>query len=303
MSPIDYRKQLTDRIIEQLGSGVAPWIKPWDDKVVLPARTHNAVTGRPYRGGNSLWLQCHDYSDPRWCTYKQAQAEGWQVKKGEKAAVVEYWKWEDQKKDEASQVIRTRLDTPRVFYAHIFNAEQIVGIPEFVPAQVSWTPEAEADRILRFSGARIHHDQDDRAFYSPGADEIHLPPKAAFSDAARYYSTALHELGHWTGHESRLGRELVNTFGTEEYAREELRAELASFFLASRLGISHDPTNHAAYVVSWIKVLQQDHNEIFRAAKDAEKIAEYVLQFQQERSNEIKQGPVATHESEEELEC
>ncbi len=303
MSPANYRKQLTDRIIEQLTSGVAPWIKPWDDKVLLPSRVHNAVTGRPYRGGNSLWLQCHDYSDPRWCTYKQAQAEGWQVKKGEKASVVEYWKWEDQKKDEASQVVRIRLDTPGVFYAHIFNAEQIAGVPEFVPIQPSWAPEVEADRILCASGACIRHDKGGRAFYSPSSDEIHLPPKLAFSNAERYYSTALHELGHWTGHESRLGRELVNSFGTEEYAREELRAELASFFLASRLGIPHDPTNHVAYIGSWIKVLEQDHSEIFRASRDAENITEYVLQFQQQRSNEPKQGPIATHEFEDELEC
>lgn len=301
MSPIEYRKQLTDRIIEQLESGVAPWIKPWDENVQMLGRVHNAITGRPYTGGNSLWLQCHCYADPRWCTYKQAQAAGWHVKKGQKAAVVEYWKWEETAKDEAGLVIRDRLTIPKVFYAHIFNAQQIEGMPEVVPIKPNWVPEVQAEQILIGSGASIYHDQEARAFYSPTSDDIHLPPRSIFSDATKYYATALHELGHWTGHESRLGREISNRFGTEDYAREELRAELASFFLASRLGIPNDPTNHAAYIGSWIKVLQHDHNEIFRAAGDAEKITEFVLQFQHEKSNQIQSESESTFEPEAEL--
>jgi antirestriction protein ArdC len=111
-----------------------------------------------------------------------------------------------------------------------------------------------------------------------------MPPKALFPDARGFYSTALHELGHWSGHPSRLNRDLVHKFGSPEYAREELRAELASFFVSARLGLPHDPSQHAAYVGSWIQALAQDHNEIFRAAKDAEKICEFVLEFQKEKT-------------------
>lgn len=174
-------------------------------------------------------------------------------------------------------------------------------MPELVPIQPNWAPEVQAETILIGSGASIYHDQDTRAFYSPTSDDIHLPPRSMFSNATKYYATALHELGHWTGHESRLGREISNRFGTEDYAREELRAELASFFLVSRLGIPHDPTNHAAYIGSWIKALQHDHNEIFRAAGDAEKITAFVLQFQNEKSNQIQLESEAKYEPEAEL--
>lgn len=303
MNPSDYRKQLTKRIIEQLELGTAPWVQPWDERVVLQGQIHNMVTSRPYQGGNSLWLQCQGYSDPRWCTYKQAQEEGWQVQKGEKAAVVEYWKWEEQKRDESGKLVRVKLDVPRVFYAHVFNAVQIYGVPELVPVPLGWEPEASADHILTASGASIVHDQNERAFYSPANDEIHLPPKQAFPGADRYYATALHELGHWSGHDSRLNRDLTSRFGSEGYAREELRAELASFFLASRLGIPHDPGNHAAYIGNWINVLSKDHNEIFRAARDAEKITEYVLQYQHERTRNVQHESSSDPEREEELEC
>lgn len=301
MNPAEYRKTLTNRIIEQLEAGTAPWVKPWDERALLHVQAHNMVTSRSYRGGNSLWLQCQGCADPRWCTYRQAQQEGWQVRRGEKAAVVEYWKWDEQKKDEAGNIVRAKLDVPKVFYAHVFNAEQMEGVPEIVPRTLEWKPESAAEHILIASGAKVFHDQSDRAFYSPSRDEIHLPPKQAFPGADRYYATALHELGHWSGHESRLGRDLSGRFGSQDYAREELRAELASFFLSSRLGLPHDPGNHAAYVESWIKVLRKDHNEIHRAAKDAEKITELVLQYQKERIADAQHE--GGSEPEEEQEC
>ncbi len=110
-----------------------------------------------------------------------------------------------------------------------------------------------------------------------------MPFKHQFPTPDRYYATALHELGHWTGHESRLNRDLAHPFGSEGYAREELRAEIASMLLGSELGIGHDPGQHVAYVGSWIKALQQDPTEIFRAAADAEKIQDFVLSFSQQQ--------------------
>ena len=136
------------------------------------------------------------------------------------------------------------------------------------------------EQILGNSGAKISHDQADRAFYSRSQDSIHLPPKESFKEPAGYYGTALHELAHWTGHPSRLNRSTLNEsyrFGDTSYAKEELRAELASVFLAAERGIPHDPQQHAAYVGSWIKALKEDKNEIFRAAHDASAATEYLL--------------------------
>ena len=143
------------------------------------------------------------------------------------------------------------------------------------------------ERILANSGAKIEHDQADSAYYSRLTDSIHLPPKDAFKDAPGYYGTALHELAHWTGNPSRLNRSTLNDsyrFGDLNYAKEELRAELASVFLAAERGIPHDPAQHAAYVGSWIKALREDKNEIFRAAHDASVATDYVLSLDREIS-------------------
>src|SRR5439155_12095650 len=126
-----------------------------------------------------------------------------------------------------------------------------------------------------------------RAFYHRLSDSIHLPPNHAFHPAIGYYGTALHELAHWTGHPSRLGRTTLHEtyrFGDISYAKEELRAELASVFLAPERGIPHDPDQHAAYVGSWIKSLKEDKNEIFRAAHDASEAADFLLGLERDRS-------------------
>jgi antirestriction protein ArdC len=304
MNPANYRKELTEKIIQALENGTAPWVKPWDENKAAPGMPFNAVSERSYHGGNCLWLQCQPFDDPRWCTYKQAQQHGWQVIKGEKASVVEYWQWDEQQKDASGQVVRVQLEHPRVFYSHVFNVQQMQNVPALAPIGAhQWQPEDAADRILRQANPKLFHDQLNKAFYSPSRDEIHLPAKELFPSAKQYYATALHELGHWTGHESRLGRDLANSFGSQEYAREELRAELSSYFMSARIGIPHDPSQHAAYIDSWIQVLREDHNEIFRAAKDAEQITEYVLQFQQEKHLHVELKHAEVNQLEEELEC
>lgn len=311
MNPANYRKELTAKIIKMLEEGTAPWVKPWDPSLAPPMSPINGITGRPYHGGNALWLGCQDYADPRWATYKAISEAGGQVLKGEKSTSVEYWQWTEKKRNEQGEMIEVKLETPRVFYANVFNFQQAENLPEFKIEPPSWDPCQEAERILTNSGADIRYDKTDTAYYTSKHDQIHMPPKVMFPDAAGFYSVALHELGHWTGHESRLGRQLGNGFGTADYAKEELRAELSSFFLASRLGIPHDPGQHASYIKSWIQVLEQDHNEIFRAAKDAEKISEFVLQFQQEKTltNEVEvvkestSEPTRKRSREVELEC
>lgn len=167
----------------------------------------------------------------------------------------------------------------------------------FVPKTKGYTHEEQyeiAEAILAASGAKIANTSASRAFYSPGRDEIHLPPKAAFKELGDYYAVALHELAHWTGHKSRLNRPLE---GREKnlpsYAKEELRAELASTFLALDLGLPMNPTNHAAYVQSWVQELKNDKMEIFKAASDARKIAKYIEAFMPEHFREKGDAPAA----------
>jgi len=286
MSAANYRKELTAQIIAQLEAGTAPWIKPWDPKLLPMESPHNAVTGRPYQGGNHLWLTCQNQVDSRWCTYRQAQEQGWQVRKNERATTVEYWQWSEKKKDENGKLIEVKLDQPRVFFAHIFNGSQLDGIPPQPIRELSWEPEEAAERIIKASGADIRYDKTDTAFYSPTHDVIHAPPRVLFPDSKAFYGLILHEISHHSGHPSRLNRDLSHRFGTPGYAKEELRAELSSFFLASKLGIPHDVSQHASYIGSWIDVLRKDHNEIFRAAKDAEQITEYVLGLAREKTHE-----------------
>lgn len=303
-NPLAYRQALTERIIEALENGTAPWVKPWDENKPITGIPYNVVSERGYHGGNSLWLQCQAFDDPRWCTYKQAQEKGWQVNKGEKATVVEYWQWEKAESDATGKPVTVKLEQPRVYYAHVFNLQQMQNAPAMEQHSThEWQPEEQAERILKNANPQIIHDQKNRAFYSSAKDEIHLPVRELFHSSKAYYATALHELGHWTGHESRLGRDLVNSFGSQEYAREELRAELSSYFMSARIGIPHDPSQHAAYIGSWIEVLRKDRNEIFRAAKEAEQITEFVLQFQQEKRHDKTLLNEATPQQEEEFEC
>jgi hypothetical protein len=185
----------------------------------------------------------------------------------------------------------------------VFNGQQIEGIPPYAPQKTQeWEAVQAGERILVNSGARITHDQDDRAFYSPASDKIHLPPREAFKNASDYYGTALHELSHWSGHPTRLNRETLNEsyrFGDTNYAKEELRAELASVFLAAEKGIPHNPEQHAAYVASWIQTLKNDKNEIFRAAKDAHAAADYLIAFDKELPRErSSQEPTRTETAE-----
>lgn len=297
----DFREEVTAAVVEMLEKGTAPWQKPWDGSGVSSQMPMNAVTDKPYRGGNAVNLMmvgaAKGYTDPRWMTYKQAEGEGWQVRKGEKAAQVEFWQFNKQEKGpDGKPVDGEKLDRPIQRIYSVFNAQQIDGIPPLEPKAPVKEFEAieAAERALKNSGAKIDHNGGDRAFYRPSTDTISLPPKDAFGSEVKYYATALHELGHWTGHESRLNRDVgKNPFGSEGYAREELRAEMASVFMQAELGVPHDTEQHAAYVGSWIKALKEDKNELFRAAKDAGDAADFVIDLarskdkEQEKTEEI----------------
>jgi len=164
----------------------------------------------------------------------------------------------------------------------VFHASQIDGLPPYEPPTVDgneFTPIEEAEALLKNSGAEIHHGGP-KAFYSPSSDHIQLPPKEAFAEPTGYYGTALHELSHWTGgKETRVPRNMKGRFGSETYAREELRAEIGSAFICTEVGIPSDVEENASYIASWLKVLKEDKHEIFRAASDAQKIADFCLAF------------------------
>jgi antirestriction protein ArdC len=317
--PRDFRQEVTDNIVRMLENGVAPWQKPWDSKAAAVNMPMNPTSERAYRGGNALHLMAtalqKGYQDPRWMTYKQAADHGWQVRRGEKGTQIEFWEVKPDKDrgqdnstngSDAAQAGRSTRDAGsrlihRVYT--VFNAAQIDGIPAFAPWQHAAFEVAQSgERILAGSGAKIAHDRTDGAFYDRAGDAIHLPPKEAFKDAPGYYGTALHELAHWSGHPSRLNRATLNEsyrFGDVNYAKEELRAELASVFLAAERGIPHDPAQHAAYVGSWIKGLKEDKNEIFRAAHDASVATDFLLSLERERSRAeeelaVVQAPTAS---------
>lgn len=311
-----FHQTVAEKLIEQLKEGTAPWQKPWEPGQPGAFIPTNPTTGKRYRGINAIQLMSQGHADQRWMTYKQAAAVGAQVRKGEKGTPIQYWKFsEEQTKTDADgkPVLdaqgdpvkqSVKLERPRVFFATVFNAEQIDGLPPIQPPiqarkEQEWNAVDRAEQILRASGAVIRHGEQNRAFYRPATDSIHLPDKGQFPIADNYYATALHELGHWTGHESRLDRDLVHPFGSEGYAKEELRAEIASMILGDELDIGHDPGQHAAYVGSWIKALQDDPLEIFRAAADAEKIQDYVLGLEQKQVQEQTAAQRPPHQEQE----
>jgi len=297
-----FHETVAEKLIEQLREGTAPWQKPWEPGDAGTFMPINPTTGKRYRGINALQLMSEGHADPRWMTYKQAAALDAQVRRGEKGTQIQYWKFTDEQTktvdgkpvlDNSGKEVKetVKLERPRVFFATVFNAEQIDGLPPLAPRkEQTWNAVERAEQILQASGASIRHDQHDRAFYRVSTDNVHMPDKALFPTADAYYATALHELGHWTGHPSRLDRDLVHPFGSEGYAKEELRAEIASMILGDELGIGHDPGQHAAYVGAWIKALQDDSLEIFRAAADAEKIRDYVLGLEQQQVQEQDAG-------------
>jgi putative DNA primase/helicase len=287
---------VAEKLIEQLEQGTAPWQKPWEPGADLPL---NPVSGKRYRGINALHLMSEGRSDPRWLTYKQAQAMDAQVRGGEKGTTIQYWKFTEERPlevdgkpvlDGRGQPVRqaVKLERPRVFFATVFNAQQIDGLPPLAArTEHTWDPVERAERILQASGAAIQHGERDAAYYRPMTDTMHLPDKSQFPEAAAYYAVSLHELGHWTGHAKRLSRDLTHPFGSEGYAREELRAEITSMILGNEVGIGHHPERHGAYVGSWIKALRDDPLEIFRAAADAEKMCEYVLGLEHRQEQKL----------------
>jgi len=303
-------EQIAEKLIAELKAGTSPFQKPWtNDNSAGYFTPLNPTTGKNYRGMNALWLAMQGHEDPRWMTLKQASFNHWTVEKGAKATLINFVKQTDIRPlldDQGQPVLKengkpqtqtVKLDKPIITTAFVFNGEQIKGIPEWKEAYYEkiatrqWTPIERAELILADSQAEIRHGGN-QAFYQPAKDFIQLPNKEQFDAAAKYYATALHELGHWSGHESRLDRPMNDKFGTPDYAREELRAEIASLMIGSELNIGHDFGQHAAYVDNWIEVLEKEPNEIFKASADAQKIFDFVLGFEQKREQQLEAAEI-----------
>ncbi len=312
MKSDEYHRKFADAIVAQIREGTAPWQKPWGPgERVLPT---NVDTGRAYRGGNSLHLaavqQQRGYDDVRWGTYRQIQARGGQVRKGERGTRI--LSFQDKRRiavtDERGRPRRDaegkrlyrheKLAVPHIRQYTVFNAAQADGLPERsnAPTQPLWKTHQEAERVLDDGAASVRHVAGDRACYDVERDEIVLPRRGQFPSANHYYQTALHELGHSTGHPDRMNRDTLvqgieNGFGSPDYAREELRAEIGAMMTGERVGVGHDPSRGAAYVEGWIQVLEDDPREIRRAAADAQRISDFVLVRHRERAAERE--PVA----------
>jgi len=303
-----YVETVAESIIRQLKEGTAPWIKPWEPGTQF--KPYNPSTGNEYKGMNALWLmsvaESRGYQDTRWMTFKQANHLDARVMKGEKGTSVQYWQWSEEqvKRDEAGKPVldeqgqaikvSVALEQPKIFYATVFNAEQLHGLAAPVshrPQLSEFERSEHAETLLRDSGVAILYQNGNRAFYRPSTDTITLPQREQFKSPDGFYATALHELGHATGHPSRLNRDLAHPFGSEGYAKEELRAEIASLMLGEKLEIGHDPGQHVAYIASWIRILENDPREIFRAASDSEKIVQYLT------GPELKQAVVQEQEA------
>ena len=286
---------ITAAIIERLEAGARPWVQPWTGaSVSRPLR----ACGTPYQGINVLWLwmaaEAAGHSSPFWMTYRQAQLLGGQVRKGERGTIAIFYRayQPEDADDDETEGSRTR----RVLKSFtVFNACQIDGLGEsFFPEPRPMPPQTERDDILdRFFAAipaRIRH-WGAEAFYSPVPDEVTMPEPGLFRDLDHYRATLAHELSHWTGHASRLARDMGGRFGSEAYAMEELVAELSSAMLGAELGLPVEHLDHhASYLASWLKVLKADSRAILTVAAKAEEASSLLLRLGRGEASECPPG-------------
>jgi antirestriction protein ArdC len=275
---------VTDRIMVLLEQGNIPWRKPW----LSTEGPRNLISKKQYRGINQFLLNCSPYTSSHWLTYNQASLKGGSVRKGEKATIVVFWKWIDQK--ESKRVVGSNHDRelngkiPLLRYYNVFNLDQVDGIEPPIEDQITtaFTPIEQAEQIIenmqckpaiKYGGSR--------ACYSPQLDYIQLPPKETFLSSEEFYSTAFHEAVHATGHSSRLGRKSITEtayFGSHDYSQEELVAEFGASMLCAVSQIEQQTIeNSAAYIKGWLKVLKNDKKLAIIAAGQAQKSADFIL--------------------------
>jgi antirestriction protein ArdC len=276
----DLYAEVSARIIAELERGAAPWVKPWS---ATPGQNvpQNAVTNRPYSGCNVilLWLaRNRGWSTPRFLTFKQALEAGGNVRRGEHGTKIYFVKQLQVREGDGEQA-ETRL-VPMLREYTVFNVDQCDGLPDRIRAGKPMrvrnpdTRDVLADDFLRCTGADIREGQGE-AYYVPSQDFISMPAFGAFKGADHFYNVMFHELTHWTGHKSRLDRDLKNRFGSRHYAAEELVAELGAAFLSAEFGFDGDVRN-AGYIATWIELLKADKRAFFTACSRASQAADYL---------------------------
>lgn len=295
----EFRTSVADMFAHILEEKGLEWTKEWNaGELQAP---YNAITGKHYRGVNSFFLtilsMAHGITDPRWMTMVQIMDkkhiyhpnEKWHLKAGTKAEYVEYWFPSDNGKAITWEKYREELRNGREagdfdfyprYYA-VFNAQDVEGIApiELGANHNEITPDELIHKISNGMGVEILNDGGSRAFYRPSEDKIHLPLPEYFESDYAYNATALHELGHSTGHESRLNRNIKNAFGSPEYAFEELIAEMSSCFMSFNLNLTPSQShidNHKAYVQNWIKEIKEKPEKLMSAIKEAQNAASYM---------------------------
>ena len=299
---INLYDEVTNRIIGQLEAGSVPWVQPWGKTgSVNPGLPRNALTARNYSGINVLILWGavieHGYPSQSWLTFRQALEAGGNVIKGERGTTVVYADRFTPKseKERARQTGDEAKAIPFLKRFTVFNVAQCEGLREGLASDPAPLPERQvvpvAEDVIAASGVDFRIGGD-KAFYVPAHDYVQVPPQPAFFEQVNYYRTALHELTHATGHAARLARKILNPFGSKDYAREELVAEMGSAFLCAALGI--EPTvRHADYLASWLDVLREDNRAIFRAAGQASKAADWILARRRQHVAQAQERRVA----------
>lgn len=270
--------EIIESLIRQIESGTPPWKRGWE--TTSSGIPMNAATGEDYTGINILNFWCEQaasgYSSHQWIGFHQAKSAGGYVMKGEKANAgirVNTIKKKDSDGNETGDIFK--LPSPFL----VWNLDQCSGLDhlKLKPATThECTPIQAAESLIVESGAVIQYGGD-RAFYAPTQDKIQLPKREQFKSAEDFYSTAIHELGHWTGHSSRLNREFGKRFGEDAYAFEELVAEICSAVTQSRIGLRGEVTNHASYLEAWLKVLRKSPGYLLTAASAASKASDYLV--------------------------
>lgn len=276
---LDVYQHITDRFIEALNEGITPWTRPWKARD-LP---HNAGSGRRYNGINVFLLQFEaylkDYTTNGWLTFNQAKKLGGHVRKGEKGTLITYWNLIRKEREDPDTGKTETVFIPFLRYHYVWNVDQCDGLPETFdePLEQSWANDVTADDFIVSVGVDVRFGGD-RAYYHPREDYVQLPALEQFKDAPGYYSTAFHELVHWTGHKSRLNRheDKRGFFGDPTYAFEELVAEFGAAFLCAEFGIENEDRHHG-YLDSWLKLLKEDNRAVVRAAGKASKAVTYLL--------------------------
>ena len=273
-------QEVTDRIIEQLKNGEIPWNKPWTD---IASGAFNRVSKKPYSLLNQMLL----LHDGEYATYKQWAELGGQVRKGEKSEIVVFWKIVQIEEDNSNGE-KEKKSIPILKYYRVFHISQVDGVEPLTINPIEHEPIEEAERIKREymerEGLQIKNVLSNSAFYSPMGDYINMPLMEQFTDINEYYSTLFHEATHSTGHKNRLNRFGNDTklaaFGSQDYSKEELVAELGASFLMNHIGIDTDKTfkNSAAYIQGWLAALSNDNRLIVSAASRAEKAVKFILE-------------------------